>query len=323
MATEHIPLVDLSLAFEPGPGRDLAVETIAQACRDIGFLIITGHGIPEPVVSSIENSARAFFSLPQKEKMRSRTTSGFRGYAPARHDALARSRDVRTPPDLCEFFAVNRFDDPEAARRAGLRRGRELFFSPNIWPRRPVSFRAAFETYYAAMERLANDLMRLMALALGLDENWFEDKIREHVSNLTVNHYPALTAPVEPGQLRRGAHSDWGSLTILYHDGLPGLQVRLPTGDWVDVSADPDSLVVNLGDLMAAWTNDHWVSTLHRVVIPQNRRENRLSIAFFHQPAYDALIECLPTCITPGNPPRHRPTTSGEWIQSMLKKTID
>ncbi|GIS91368.1 MAG: hypothetical protein CM1200mP20_14090 [Pseudomonadota bacterium] len=103
--------------------------------------------------------------------MRSRTTSGFRGYAPAGHDALARSRDVRTPPDLCEFFAVNRFDDPEAARRAGLRQGRELFFSPNIWPRSPAGFRAAFEAYYAAMENLADQLIRLMALALGLEED--------------------------------------------------------------------------------------------------------------------------------------------------------
>jgi isopenicillin N synthase-like dioxygenase len=322
MASEHIPLVDLSRTLEPGPARDLVVETIGVACRDIGFLIITGHGVPEPVLRNIEGTARQFFSLPQEEKMRSRTTSGFRGYAPAGHDALARSRNVRTPPDLCEFFAVNRFDDPEAARRAGLRQGRELFFSPNIWPRSPAGFRAAFEAYYAAMENLADQLIRLMALALGLEEDWFESKIREHVSNLTVNHYPALSASVEPGQLRRGAHSDWGSLTILYHDGAPGLQVRLPADDWIDVPAVPGSLVVNLGDLMAAWTNDRWVSTLHRVVIPQDHHEDRFSIAFFHQPAYDALIECLPTCTAPGNPPRHRPVTSGEWIQSMLDKTI-
>jgi len=257
---EHIPLVDLNGALVPGPKREVAVENIGKACHEIGFLIITGHEIPHLVLSSIEDNAREFFSLPHEEKMCSTSVSGFRGYAPAKHDALALSRDIKTPPDLCEFFAANRFDDPEAARRAGLRKGRELFFSANTWPCRPAGFRTAFEAYYSAMENLASELMRLMALALGLDEYWFEDKIRDHVSNLTINHYPSLNGPAEPGQLRRGEHSDWGSLTILYHDGVPGLQVKSPKGNWKDVPVVPDSLVTNLGDLMAAWTNDHWVS---------------------------------------------------------------
>jgi len=320
--TERIPLVDLNGALVAGPKRDVAIENIGKACHEIGFLIITGHEIPQPVLSSIEGNAREFFSLPHEEKMRSTSVSGFRGYAPAKHDALALSRDIKTPPDLCEFFAANRFDDPEVARQAGLRKGRELFFSPNTWPCRPAGFRTAFEAYYAAMENLANELMRLMALALGLDEYWFDDKIRDHVSNLTINHYPSLNGPTEPDQLRRGEHSDWGSLTILYHDGVAGLQVKSAKGDWKDVPVVPDSFVINLGDLMAAWTNDHWVSTLHRVVIPQSSRGDRLSIAFFHQPAYDARIECIPTCSSLGDPPRHNPTTSGEWIQSMLNKTI-
>ena len=319
--TSRVPLVDLTEAFEPGPGQDAAIDAIRKACEDIGFLMITGHGVPDSAVSAIEDASRRFFSLPQEEKMRYAARPGvFRGYRPPEEAALAKSRDIETAPDLTEAFSINRFDDVEAARRSGLREGREAFFAPNIWPERPHGLRPAFETYYAVLEDLTNRLMGLMALALGLDESWFDDKIRDHITNLTVNHYYALAGPPAPNQFRRGEHTDWGDVTILYHDGRPGLQIKPPDGEWEDVPTVAGAFVVNLGDLMAAWTNDRWRSTLHRVVVPDGETEDRLSIAFFHQPAYDARIECIPTCTSPEEPPRHSPTTSGEWILSMLRK---
>ena len=321
----RVPLVDLAGAFEPGPHRDEAVDVIRRACEDVGFLVITGHGVGEEVVQGIDSVSRAFFALPEEEKRTHVGAPGiYRGFTPSQASALALSREDESLPDLCELYTVNRFDDPGVARRAGLREGREGFFAPNIWPDpdRVPGFKDAFETYYEVMEDLATKLMRLMALALGLDERWFDDKIRDHITNLTVNHYPALDRPARPGQFRRGAHSDWGSLTILYHDGEPGLQIMSPDGEWEDVPVVADSFVVNLGDLMAAWTNDRWVSTLHRVVAPEGDMGDRISIAFFHQPTYDARIECIPTCTSPDDPPHHEPTTSGGWILSMLEKTI-
>ena len=295
----RVPLVDLAGAFEPGPHRDEAVDVIRRACEDVGFLVITGHGVGEEVVQGIDSVSRAFFALPEEEKRTHVGAPGiYRGFTPSQASALALSREDESLPDLCELYTVNRFDDPDVARRAGLREGREGFFAPNIWPDpdRVPGFKDAFETYYEVMEDLATKLMRLMALALGLDECWFDDKIRDHITNLTVNHYPALDRPARPGQFRRGAHSDWGSLTILYHDGEPGLQIMSPDGEWEDVPVVADSFVVNLGDLMAAWTNDRWVSTLHRVVAPEGDMGDRISIAFFHQPTYDARIECIPNC---------------------------
>jgi len=321
----RVPLVDLSSAVGPGPQRDRVVDVIRRACQDVGFLVITGHGVSQEVVQRIDVVSRAFFALPHDDKMAHVGAPGiYRGFTPSQASALALSREDESLPDLCELYTVNRFDDPEAARRAGSRAGREGFFAPNIWPDpdRVPGFKEAFETYYEVMEDLATKLMRLMALALGLDEHWFDDKIRDHITNLTVNHYPALDKPALPGQFRRGAHSDWGSLTILYHDGEPGLQIMSPDGEWEDVPVVADSFVVNLGDLMAAWTNDRWVSTLHRVVAPEGDLGDRISIAFFHQPTYDAHIECIPTCTSPDDPPRHAPTTSGGWILSMLQKTI-
>ena len=321
----RVPLVDLTGAFGPGPRRDEVVETIRLACEDVGFLVITGHGIADEAVNGIDAASRAFFALPEEEKRAYMGPPGvYRGFTPSQESALALSREDESLPDLCELYTVNRFDDPETARRAGLREGRESFFAPNIWPdpERVPGFQDAFETYYAVMEDLAVELMRLMALALELDEHWFDDKIADHITNLTVNHYPSLDRPALPGQFRRGAHSDWGSLTILYHDGEPGLQIMSPEGAWEDVQVVPGSFVVNLGDLMAAWTNDRWVSTLHRVVVPEGDTGDRISIAFFHQPTYDAHIECIPTCTSLDDPPHHEPTTSGGWILSMLQKTI-
>ena len=321
----RVPLVDLSGVFEPGPRRDEAVDAIGRACEDVGFLVITGHGVADDVVRRIDDASRRFFALPEDEKMTYVGTTGvYRGLTPAQGSALALSRDDESLPDLCELYTINRFDDPEVARRAGLREGREGFFAPNIWPDpdRVTGFKEAFEAYYEVMEDLATRLMRLMALALNLEEHWFDDKIADHITNLTVNHYPALDAPAPPGQFRRGAHSDWGSLTILYHDGGPGLQIMSPEGGWEDVPVVAGSFVVNLGDLMAAWTNDRWVSTLHRVVTPTGDLGDRISIAFFHQPTYDARIECIPTCTSPDDPPHYEPTTSGGWILSMTERTL-
>ena len=321
----RVPLVDLTDAFAPGPRRDETVEVIRQACEDTGFLVITGHGMPGAAVERIDATSRAFFALPHDEKLAHVSTTGaYRGFTPSQTSALALSREDESLPDLCEMYTVNRFDDPDAARRAGLREGREGFFAPNIWPDpdRVPGFKEAFETYYAVMEDLAVKLMRLMALALNLDEHWFDDKIADHITNLSVNHYPALEQPALPGQFRRGAHSDWGSLTILYHDGEPGLQIMSPDGEWEDVPVVADSFVVNIGDLMAAWTNDRWVSTLHRVIVPGGDLGDRISIAFFHQPTYDAQIECIPTCMSPDDPPHHETTTSGGWILSMLERIV-
>ena len=320
----RVPLVDLSGAFEAGQQRDEAVEGIRRACEEVGFLVITGHGVSSEVVQMTEAVSRRFFALPLAEKMKLMCAEGNRrGYKPLQGTALASSRGVETPPDLCELYLANRFDDPDAARRAGLREGREAFFAPNVWPdpEQVPGFREVFETYYAVMESLAARLMALMALALDLNEHWFDDKIADHVTALSVIHYPALDEAPLPGQYRRGPHSDWGSLAVLHHDGGPGLQIMSPEGRWEDVPVVAGSFVVNVGDLMAMWTNDRWVSTLHRVVVPNNDWRERISIAFFHQPTYDARIECIPTCTSSKDPPRHEPITSGEWLESMIDKT--
>lgn len=317
MTTTTVPIIDIDLFLKGSEVQKRAVaEGVGRACEEIGFLIVIGHGVPAKLVADMYDEANRFFELPLEEKLRIRRPSRdvSRGYIPAGDESLSYSLGRTAPPDLKEVLAIGREDIPDEDY---FRRGpARLHFAPNLWPDRPASLRGTAITYFGAMERLACDLMRIFAVALELPENFFADKIDRHISAIRLINYPEQpTAPV-PGQLRSGEHSDYGSLTILKIEDAPGgLQVRTRQGQWIDVHPVPDAFLVNIGDLMMHWTNDRWISTLHRVVNPPRDKalgSGRLSMVFFHQPNYDALIECLPTCQGPGNPPKYPPVTSGE-----------
>ena len=195
-----------------------------------------------------------------------------------------------------------------------------------MWPEQPAELRDVYTAYYQAMERLATAIMRAFALALDLRERFFADKIDRHISGIRVINYPDQPVAPPAGQLRAGAHSDYGALTILKSENVPGgLQVLNRAGDWVEVEPPQGAFVVNIGDLMMHWTNDRWTSTLHRVVNPPRDAalgSRRQSIVFFFQPNYDALIECLPSCTGPDHPPRYEPVTSGEHrLRKFLRRS--
>ena len=286
-----VPVVDLESAA--------AVDEIARACERIGFLVVTGHGVPDELVGRMRDVSRAFFDLPEAEKLEladGETRRGLPAYRPFRTETLAASAGETAPPDLKE----------------------SLDWGPAIdgfgWPTKPPELRVVFEDYRAAVSGVGARLRRLFALALGLPEDWFEPTFEGHSSSLRVINYPAQSGSTAPGQLRAGAHTDYGCMTIIAADDVPGgLQVQTRDGDWVDVHARPGSFVVNLGDMMARWTNDRWVATLHRVANPPagaGGRARRLSLVFFHDPRPDAVIECIPTA----GEPRYEPVTALDYI---------
>ena len=323
-APAGIPLIDLGgcqddLSVRHGVGR-----AIDDAFRTTGFMVITGHDVPVELVEAMYATTANFFLQPDAEKLKYLSppgTSTRRGFSRANYSAA--SRDNQTPPDLCEFFVMNRLGEPGMGRREVLGAQYDDLAAPNPWPTSPDDFRKVWLEYFAEMEKLSHLLMRLFALGLDLDEHYFDRFIDDHYTYMIANFYPAQPSPPAPGQLRRGAHSDWGTLTILYQDDNPtGLEVLNRAGQWMPVPPIPGSFVINIGDLMAVWTNDRWVSTLHRVVNPPRERSAdwRISVPFFHQPNFEALIACLPSCTSPENPPRHAPVTSGEWVELMLRK---
>jgi isopenicillin N synthase-like dioxygenase len=225
--------------------------------------------------------------------------------------------DAPAPPDLKEFFHVGPVDVGADAYYTSAE-GRQ-HFTPNVWPAAPADFPRAATAYYRAMSALVVDLMRLAALALSVDERFFDDKVDRSIGTMRLNYYPAQTGVPAPGQLRAGAHTDYGGFTILSGEDVPGgLQVRTRDGRWVDVATSPTRFVVNIGDLLMRWTNDRWLSNLHRVVNPPaGEARARLSIAFFNHPNYDVTIECLAS----QGPARHAPVRSGAYRDLKYAKT--
>ena len=321
-----VPIIDMSssISGDDAARRALAAE-IDRACRDIGFFTIVRHGIDEALIERVKDFSASFFALPAAEKSKYKGApgvKGIRGYRGVGDESLSYSLGRAAPPDYKETFRVGRVDVPDDAyHRAHLDR----YFAPNPWPEQPAGFRAAWETYYRAMEELSARLMRLFALGLDLPERFFDDKIDRHISHLQANLYPDQDVPPQPDQLRAGAHSDYGSLTVLRQENKPGgLQVKAADGTWSDVETVPHSFVINIGDLMAYWTNDRWRSTLHRVVNPPREAfgsSARLSLVFFHQPNHDASVECLPSCVDAGHPAQYAPTTSGAHLLAKINKS--
>jgi isopenicillin N synthase-like dioxygenase len=321
---DRIPVIDIA-PFLNGSAADQqkVAQAVDDACAGLGFLIIAGHGVSDSLIDDMRETSKAYFDLPLPEKLKLRMPPDrYRGYISPGSEALAYSLDQETPPDLKESFSIGPVDAPDDAYHRAAAPGK--FFAANFWPDAPENFRPTWETYYREMERVATQLMRIFALGLGMDKSFFDDKVDRHITNFSVIHYPEQPNPPLPGQLRAGEHTDYGSLTILKPDNAPGgLQVLNKDRQWIDVPTLPGTFIVNLGDLMAEWTNDRWVSTLHRVVNPprdQALGSRRVSMAFFHQPNYDAVIECLPTCQTADRPPRYGRTTSGEHVWMKINK---
>ena len=323
----EVPVLDIA-TFRGGDAtaKQRLAEEVGRAINHIGFLVIIGHGVDPDLIARVQTASKAFFDLPITEKnaVFRPAPDVTRGYIPLEAESVGRSQGVDVPGDLNESLMIGPVDvppgDPYFHRpQAG------KHFHPNLWPEAPVELKPLYGAYFRAMGGLAEDLMALFALALGLPENFFADKIGRHISRLRVRNYPAPLEAPKPGQLRAGAHCDYGSLTILRAEDKPGgLQVMNKAGRWVDVPIAPDSYIISIGELMARWTNGRWAANLHRVVNPpvdQAAGSRRLSLVFFHNPNYDAPVSALPGTVVDGELPRFPPTTSGEHLRAQFVKS--
>ncbi|MBN9015912.1 MAG: isopenicillin N synthase family oxygenase [Rhizobiales bacterium] len=318
-----IPIIDLS----DSRGDAAVGEAIGRTCRETGFFLITGHGADQGVVEAGWRATRAFFDRPVEEKLTAvMPYPGYPyGYSPVKGETLAASLGEVKPADLKETFSFG----PSAFQRLDHKPADDaeaFVFSANPWPIGGDDFRLAVMAYWREMSQLAGRIMRFFALALDLPPDHFARFIDHEASALRLLNYPDVVEEPLPGQLRAGEHSDYGSLTILCQEDSPGgLEVKGLDGAWHSVPAVPGSFVINIGDLMQRWTNDQWKSTLHRVVVPPkglSRSARRQSIAFFHQPNWDAEIACIPTCLAPGESAKYPPVGSGEYLASKFRSTV-
>ena len=308
----EIPLIDIA-PFRLGrdDDRQRTARAFGAAFEQVGFAAIAGHGVADALAARAHAAAAEFFALPTADKMAAAIPERIkvRGYMPFGIESVARTYAGETPPDLCEalVFSAMHLDPDGAPPGVSAATG-------NIVPARPADLFAAYRAYFLAMRELSGLLFRLAALALDLPEGHFGPHVDRRRGKLRTVHYPEQPVAPLPGQLRYGAHTDFGSLTILRQDDAPGgLQAQFKTGEWVDVRPTPGTFVVNAGDLMARWTNDRWRSGVHRVINPPRDAHGstrRVSLVFFSEVNEDAMIECLPTCHSAANPAKYPPISA-------------
>jgi isopenicillin N synthase-like dioxygenase len=320
-----IPEIDIS-GFLKGDAvaASRIYDQVNDALREIGFFTIVGHGVDERELSAFSVAAKAFFDLPLADKLRFRNlrNSISRGYVGIGQENLGRTSVGGALVDVKEQLAFGRFGVPDTAYY------RQPFgataFEPNIVPDVPAGFGDLIKRYYRSMEALTTSLLRIFAGALDVDSDFFAEFFNHHTSVMRIINYPDQAGmTVDAGQTRSGAHTDYGALTVPLAEKAPGgLQVNLRNGGWVDVEPSPNSFIINIGDLMAMWTNDRWVSNLHRVANPPvdaAQSARRLSIAYFAHANYDALIRCIPTCISSIGIAQHPPVLAGEHRAAKVR----
>jgi len=315
----QIPTIDLS------GDADRVATTVASACSDVGFFQIVGHGVDPSIVGAAWTAARDFFDLPLTDRLQVArpTERDAYGYVPLQVETLNRSLgETADLADLKETYNVGPVDP---LRRPFADDGEAWAFATNHWPAPLPTLRPAWEAYFREMLALSTRLMRIFAVGLGLPADHFDPLIDESPSAMRAINYPHQDVPPPAGTLRAGAHTDYGTLTVLRQDDAPGgLEVFDHTnGRWMPVPHQADAFVVNLGDLMQQWTNDRWRSTLHRVVNPPHdtgASTRRQSMAFFHNANYRAVIECLPTCLAEGEVPRHEPVVAGPHLMTKYHR---
>ena len=316
----ELPVVSLE-NFEAADAstRERTAASVDGACRQHGFLIIEDHGVANDIITNAWNAARAFFDQPLQTKLKTRSADANcpRGYFPQQSETLSRSLEQESPPDLKESFSIGPTMGPNTKLSDA---DTEFFFGSNLWPSNPPEFREAWLAYYAAMEDLGARLMRLLANSLSLDADFFRRFHTHHLGALRALNYPKTTATRLPKQRGAGEHTDYGSVTILKPDpDVAGLEIRMPDGQWHPAPQIQDGFLVNIGDMLARWTNDRWVSTLHRVSTTPERRQ---AIAYFMNPNYDAEIRALPSCLPSGDSPKYPPTLAGPYLLRKFSSTV-
>jgi isopenicillin N synthase-like dioxygenase len=248
-------------------------ERLYASLRDTGFVIVTDHGIDLSQLHRAYAQIEAFFALPEAQKRRFVVgADGQRGYTP-----FGREHAKDSPaPDLKEFFHV----------------GRESI-APNIWPSTPAHFRASVEWLYTALDELGLALLDALEAPLAMTQGSFRTMAKGGNSVLRLLHYPPIGPDADPASIRAGAHEDINLITLLVSASASGLQLFIE-GEWREVNAPANAVIVDTGDMLARITHHHLPATTHRVVNPTGPNVSRYSMPFFLHPKPQAILSCLP-----------------------------
>lgn len=312
---EQVPTVDLKdFAANDSIARQNFVQTLGNAFNNIGFVAVTNHGLSDVMTQRLYDAVKDFFDLPEVTKLTYEIEGigGQRGYT-AKGKEHAKGRDVG---DLKEFYHVGQ----EVADADLIRLG----YPQNIFPQEVPEFEITTVAAYRTLQAAGIQILRAIALYLGLDEFYFDEEVKLGNSILRPIHYFPLANPedIPANAERAAAHGDINLITLLMGASAEGLQILRQDGKWIPVTAFPEQIVVNVGDMLERLTNKKLKSTIHRVVNPSEKLWNtsRYSIPFFMHPVSEMNLACLPACIDEQNPKQFNNITAGEFLTQRLQE---
>jgi isopenicillin N synthase-like dioxygenase len=315
---DEIPSLDLADFTSGSPEQKAAfVKKLGEAYENIGFVAIKNHGLSKDLQDRLYHSIKTFFSLPDevKEKYEKPETGYQRGYT-GKGKEHAKGRNTG---DLKEFYHVgqelDQIPDTDSVKAE---------YPENVWPAEVSGFEKDAVEAFQTLERAGQAMLKAIALNLDLPEDYFEDKIAYGNSILRQIHYFPIQNPdeVPADAVRAAEHGDINLITLLMGASADGLQVLRKDGKWIPITALPDQLVVNVGDMLERLTNSKLKSTIHRVVNPPRELMNtsRYSIPFFMHPRSEMDLTCLPSCVDEHHPKQFTDATAGEFLDERLRE---
>ncbi|MDG2284463.1 MAG: 2-oxoglutarate and iron-dependent oxygenase domain-containing protein [Alphaproteobacteria bacterium] len=317
--TDEIPVLDLTdyLAGKPGALEACATE-LRHACEQVGFYFIQGHRVSQEIVDAAFEASRRFHALPLAEKAKLKANEHNTGYM-ASGTSISRASKVyegERKMNLVAAYSLKRdlpADHPDVVAN-------KRFRGANPWPEDLPGFREACVPAMDALEDLALSLLPLYAVALDLPPDFFTEAFKEPQYSFRLAHYPPVEA--EDNQFGIAAHTDSSFMTLLAQNEVEGLEIRPPHGRWVDAPVLPGAFLVNTGDLLHRWSNHRFRPTPHRAKASAPGVD-RYAIPFFFDATNDFVMECLPTCHGPDNPPRYEPTTYSDYMLWFARQNYD
>jgi len=308
---QQIPSVDLRDFLSEDPARKQKfVNEIGRAYEDIGFVALKGHFLDDRLVENLYSEVRNFFSLPLETKAKYEIPGigGQRGYISfGKEHAKGRSAG-----DLKEFWHFGQYVEKDSKYASE--------YPENVTVNELANFNSTGKEAYEKLEKTGIYVLRALAIYIGLDEFYFDNYIKEGNSILRPIHYPPITDEPKDGAVRAAAHGDINLITLLMGAQGKGLQVQNHNGEWLDAMAQPDELMINVGDMLSRHTNNKLKSTIHQVVNPPRELWNtsRYSIPFFMHPVSDMKLDCLELCIDENNPKKFEDITAGDYLNERL-----
>ena len=304
-----IPVIDMAPLLG-GDQRGVAgvSEAVRQAFTTSGFCYVRNHGVPADVIAQAARTSLDFFHLPLEEKLEAAPKEAVRGF-----NAIGRTKmRGAMNPDYKEYFQIGLElprDDPAVLAGQPLR-------GPNQWPRGLPQFETAFTRYFEAIGACGQRFLRAVAFSLGAPETFFVDKYDKPLQRTQCVYYPPHPVGRTDELFGVAPHTDYGCVTLLWQDDVGGLEVQDRSGAWVQARPVPDTLVINIGDLLARWSNDRYRSTPHRVTNRSGRE--RLSIATFYDPDFTAPVDPSDFSGGVGEAPNHPPVSAGDYIMGRI-----